>query len=118
MKDQNCLRLLLLGSLMVALAGCTGSKPAASSAAAFVLHSPTLAGKDALQLDGLFFETAAGRVAVPAELTASHKINGQPWAGKIRLPDGRIVSAPLEDMFPFLDRDELAKNMLIPLWEE
>jgi acetolactate synthase-1/2/3 large subunit len=34
------------------------------------------------------------------------------------LPDGRIVSAPLEDMFPFLDRDELASNMLIPLWEE
>lgn len=34
------------------------------------------------------------------------------------LPDGRIVSAPLEDMFPFLERDELASNMLIPLWEE
>jgi acetolactate synthase-1/2/3 large subunit len=34
------------------------------------------------------------------------------------LPDGRIVSAPLEDMFPFLDREELASNMLIPLWEE
>lgn len=34
------------------------------------------------------------------------------------LPDGRIVSAPLEDMFPFLERDELAANMLIPLWEE
>ena len=34
------------------------------------------------------------------------------------LPDGRIISAPLEDMFPFLDREELASNMLIPLWEE
>lgn len=34
------------------------------------------------------------------------------------LPDGRIVSAPLEDMFPFLDREELASNMFIPLWEE
>lgn len=28
------------------------------------------------------------------------------------LPDGTIVSPRLEDMFPFLDRDELARNML------
>lgn len=34
------------------------------------------------------------------------------------LPDGRIVSAPLEDMFPFLPREELKANMIIPLWEE
>jgi acetolactate synthase-1/2/3 large subunit len=34
------------------------------------------------------------------------------------LPDGRIVSAPLEDMFPFLDRDELRENLLIPEWVE
>jgi acetolactate synthase I/II/III large subunit len=27
------------------------------------------------------------------------------------LPDGTIVSPALEDMFPFLDRDELARNM-------
>jgi len=31
-----------------------------------------------------------------------------------RLPDGRIVSPPLEDMAPFLDRQELRENMLIP----
>jgi acetolactate synthase-1/2/3 large subunit len=30
------------------------------------------------------------------------------------LPDGRIVSPPLEDMFPFLSREELADNLLIP----
>jgi len=42
----------------------------------------------------------------------------EPRQSSRQLPDGRIVSAPLEDMFPFLDRDELAKNMLIPLWEE
>lgn len=32
------------------------------------------------------------------------------------LPDGRIVSPPLEDMFPFLSRQELAENLLIPEW--
>lgn len=29
-------------------------------------------------------------------------------------PNGRIVSKPLEDMYPFLDREELRSNMLIP----
>ena len=33
--------------------------------------------------------------------------------------DGTIVSKPLEDMYPFLDRDEFKKNMIIkPLLEE
>ena len=34
-----------------------------------------------------------------------------------RLPDGTMVSSPLEDLAPFLSREELAENMLIPLWE-
>lgn len=34
-----------------------------------------------------------------------------------RLPDGRMVSSPLEDMFPFLERDELLSNLLIPPWQ-
>jgi acetolactate synthase-1/2/3 large subunit len=29
--------------------------------------------------------------------------------------NGQMVSSPLEDLFPFLDRDELKANMLIPL---
>ena len=41
----------------------------------------------------------------------------EPRQSSRQLPDGRIVSAPLEDMFPFLDRDELRKNLLIPEWE-
>src|SRR6185369_5347110 len=39
----------------------------------------------------------------------------QPFAPKTssrRLPDGRMISAPLEDMFPFLDRDELEQNRI------
>ncbi len=34
-----------------------------------------------------------------------------------RLPDGRLVSKPLEDMYPFLDRDEFADNMIVPPYE-
>jgi acetolactate synthase-1/2/3 large subunit len=41
----------------------------------------------------------------------------QPFSPKLssrRLEDGTMVSAPLEDLFPFLSREELAENMLIP----
>jgi acetolactate synthase I/II/III large subunit len=41
----------------------------------------------------------------------------QPFAPKLssrQLPDGRMVSAALEDMFPFLEREEFLSNMLIP----
>ncbi|HCN68328.1 MAG TPA: acetolactate synthase, partial [Candidatus Accumulibacter sp.] len=36
----------------------------------------------------------------------------EPRTSSRRLPDGQIVSAPLEDMYPFLARDELARNMI------
>ena len=35
-----------------------------------------------------------------------------------KLPNGQFVSPPLEDMGPFLPRDEFKKNMLIPLWKD
>lgn len=38
----------------------------------------------------------------------------EPRLSSRQLPDGRIVTAPPEDMFPFLDRDELKRNLLIP----
>lgn len=38
-----------------------------------------------------------------------------PKASSKRLDDGRLVSAPLEDMAPFLDTEELEENMYIPL---
>ena len=41
----------------------------------------------------------------------------EPRQSSRQLPDGRIVSAPLEDMYPFLEREELLENLLIPVWE-
>ena len=41
----------------------------------------------------------------------------QPFVPKVaaeRLPDGRLVSRPLEDMTPLLDRAEFADNMIVP----
>jgi acetolactate synthase-1/2/3 large subunit len=38
-----------------------------------------------------------------------------PKLGSKQLPDGRIVSPPLEDLSPFLSREELLDNMIIDL---
>jgi len=37
----------------------------------------------------------------------------EPKPSSRQLPDGRMVTAPLEDMYPFLDRDEFLENLLI-----
>ncbi|MCX6874483.1 MAG: thiamine pyrophosphate-binding protein [Verrucomicrobia bacterium] len=41
----------------------------------------------------------------------------EPKLSSRQLPDGRMVSAPLEDMYPFLSREELQANLLIPPME-
>ncbi len=38
----------------------------------------------------------------------------EPKLSSKKLPDGKMVSAPLEDMFPFLEKEELLSNLLIP----
>ena len=42
----------------------------------------------------------------------------EPKSSTKRLEDGTLVSPPLEDLAPFLPREELEKIMLIPLMEE
>jgi acetolactate synthase-1/2/3 large subunit len=46
-------------------------------------------------------------MSVPDEVRA-------PRVSSIQRPDGSMVSKPLEDLWPFLDRDEFRANMLIP----
>ena len=53
-------------------------------------------------------------VVVPLDLDQGF----EPKTSSKRLPDGRMVTAPLEDMAPFLDRAEFLSNMLVkPLGE-
>jgi len=42
----------------------------------------------------------------------------EPKLSSRKLPNGQMVSSPLEDMFPFLEREELRANMLVPLADE
>jgi acetolactate synthase-1/2/3 large subunit len=50
-------------------------------------------------------------VRMPAQQVFAPKVAAE------RLPDGRIVSKPLEDMTPLLPREEFMDNMLVAPWE-
>jgi hypothetical protein len=41
-----------------------------------------------------------------------------PWLQSYQKADGSIVSKPLEDMFPFLPREEFLANMIVKPLEE
>ncbi len=52
------------------------------------------------------------------EITLDLKQGFAPRSSSRRLESGEIVSTPLEDMAPFLSREELRSNMLIPLVDD
>ncbi len=52
------------------------------------------------------------------EIMVDIKQNFEPKCASRRMEDGTMVSAPLEDLAPFLPREELREQMVIPLWEE
>ncbi|MEP6789114.1 MAG: TIM-barrel domain-containing protein, partial [Acidobacteriota bacterium] len=71
-----------------------GVNYAQTGGATFTLPSKNLSvsfGKQALGVDGLFYETASGRTQMPAILTAKANKNGR-LSGSAKMPDGRTVS--------------------------
>lgn len=48
------------------------------------------------------------------EVVLDLKQSFSPKLSSKKLPDGRMVSSPLEDLAPFLPRDEFLSNMIIP----
>jgi len=58
--------------------------------------------------------TLAGSGPFLADVVLDPQQAFEPRLSSKQLPDGRLVTAPLEDMFPFLSREELAENLLIP----
>ena len=52
------------------------------------------------------------------EIFTDSKQVWEPKSSAKRLDDGSLVSPPLEDLAPFLDREELKRNMFIPLVDE
>jgi acetolactate synthase-1/2/3 large subunit len=67
--------------------------------------------------DGMGEAIAAALAAPGPTLTEVMLDKAQAFAPKLssrRLEDGSMVTAALEDMAPFLTREEMADNMLIP----
>lgn len=50
------------------------------------------------------------------EVFVSRSQKFEPKSATKRLEDGSLVSAPLEDLAPFLPKEELERNMIIPLY--
>jgi len=56
--------------------------------------------------------------AVVCEVVLTSDYKFMPKLSSERLSNGKIVSKPLEDMYPFLDREEFKGNMIISEWKE
>ena len=55
---------------------------------------------------------------VICEVFVSEKQNFEPKSATKKLEDGTLVSPPLEDLAPFMDREEFESNMIIPTIKE
>jgi acetolactate synthase-1/2/3 large subunit len=58
----------------------------------------------------------AGPSAVVCDVRLSPEYKFAPKLSSEKRADGKIISKPLEDMYPFLDRQEFKSNMLVPEW--
>ena len=67
------------------------------------------------ELDSAIEKTLNSDSFIMCEIMVDTKQGFEPKSASKRLPDGRMVSAPLEDLKPFLDRKELEENMIIDL---
>ncbi len=63
-------------------------------------------------------QTLGGKGPVICEIFVDKEQKFEPKSATKRLEDGTLVSPPLEDLAPFLPREELEKNMFIPLLDE
>ena len=55
---------------------------------------------------------------VVCEVMVPHDEPRAPSLASARRPDGSMVSRPLEDLWPFLEREEFRANMLIPVLDD
>lgn len=70
------------------------------------------------EMKSVVAEVLAQEGPVFCEIFTDTKQVWEPKSSTKRLPDGTLVSPPLEDLAPFLPREELKKQMFIPMTEE
>lgn len=79
---------------------------------------PYLFAQNNSEVDEVIAKTLATEGPVICELFVVTDQKFEPKSATKKMPDGTLVSPPLEDLAPFLPREELEKIMVIPLWEE
>lgn len=79
---------------------------------------PYFAARSNAQMKEVVDRVLALEGPVFAEIFTDSDQVWEPKSSTRRLPDGTLVSPPLEDLAPFLPREELASIMLIPLVDE
>lgn len=80
-------------------------------AGAYGIKTERIANHDELhaKIDGILAEPGP----LVCEIIMSENQPLIPRASSIKKPDGTIISRPLEDMYPFLSREELLKNIIV-----
>lgn len=96
-----------------------GESPGSGVSFPDIVKVATAYGLPAVRLENADFAAGMADVlAMPGPIVCDVLLDPQqpfePKTSSRQLPDGRMVSAPLEDMFPFLDRKELLSNLHIP----
>ena len=80
-------------------------------AAAFEL--PYVAARNNDEIDEALQKTLAAEGPILCEIFVDTDQNFEPKSGGKRLPDGSMVSPPLEELVPFLSDEELDENMIV-----
>ena len=75
---------------------------------------PSMSITNQRDLRGQVREVLGAPGPVVCEVMAPLEEQRTPRISTMQRPDGSMVSKPLEDLFPFLDRDEFRSNMIIP----
>lgn len=79
-----CLGLLVLSGL------ASGQTQSSNEPATLILRSSALSTAP-LKLDGLFYETAKGRITLPAHFNGD--VSRRQWSSQWKMPDGRVINA-------------------------
>lgn len=67
------------------------------------------------ELDDCINKTLNAESFVMCEIMVDSDQGFEPKSASKKLPNGKMVSAPLEDLKPFLDRKELEENMIVDM---
>lgn len=70
------------------------------------------------EVDSVIKKTLAIRGPALCEIFVATDQKFEPKSATKKLEDGTLISPPLEDLAPFIPRDELEKIMVVPMWED